>query len=162
MIPQRELMEIKQRLMVATDVAGRIASSPDPFVLYDEDQYRAVVSALVSSREDAVRVFAELDVLRAMFMDRLQSFFMEGLGDGNVGVSEVPVAAVPDSEDRGSSPEVRQDDAGTGGGVPASGPARKRPRRSKSRRNPPGDGEVQGELGRSDGAVAVDGSPNPG
>lgn len=157
MIPAKDLVEIKQRLITAADAARRIATSPDQFVLYDEEQYEAVVGSLVAAKDDLLRVFAELDVFRGMFADRMRDFFMEGLGHGNDGDSGVDVAAVQDSKDQRDSEEVRQDDATTGSGVPAGGPPRKRTRRSKSRRNQEADGPVQSGVGRGDGEAAVDG-----
>lgn len=158
MIPAKDLVEIKQRLITAADAARRIATSPDQFVLYDEEQYQAVVGALLAARDDLIRVFAELDVFRGMFADKLQDFFMEGLSHGDAGDTAVDVAAVQESEDQRGSEEVRKDDAATGSGVPAGGPTGKRPRRSKPRRNKAADSLVQGGVGRADGEGQMDGS----
>lgn len=160
MISPEDLVRIKQRLITAADAARQIATSPDQFVLYDEQHYRAVVGALISAKEDVLLVFAELDVLRAMFVERLQSFLMEGLGHGNEGDGSESVAAVQAPEGERGGEEVRQDDAGPSSGVPAGGPSRKRAKRPKPRRDQAADGPVQGELGPSDGAVQVDGSPD--
>lgn len=157
MISTEELVAIKQRMITAADAARLIATSPDQFVLYDEQHYRAVVESLIAAKDDALRVFAELDVLRAMFVERLQEFLMEGQGHGNVGDGSQPVAAVQVPESERGGEEVRQDDAGPSSGVQASGPARKRAKRSKPVRNPAADGPLQGELGPGDGAFQVDG-----
>lgn len=158
MIPAKDLVEIKQRLITAADAARRIATSPDQFVLYDEEQYEAVVGALVASKDDLLRVFAELDVFRGMFADRMRDFFMEGVSHGDDGDSRVDVAAVQDGQDQRDSEEVRKDDAATGSGVPAGGANGKRPRRSKPRRNKAADSPVQGGVGRADGEGQMDGS----
>ena len=162
MIPPEELVLIKQRLITAADAAGRIATSGDQFVLYDEEEYRAVVQALVAAREDVLRVFAELDVLRGMFAQRLTDFFMEGIRHGNASDGPESVEPVPAEPDQRRGEEVREIDAGTGSGVPAGRPPRKRAKGPKPRRNKAGDGEVQSPVGRDDGASEVDSSPDAG
>lgn len=155
MITTGELMDIKLRLLLAADAANQIATSPDP-VLYDQEQYAAVFAALVALKPDIQRVLAELDVLRGMFASSV-SLFMEGQANG-VPERRGDVEAVPDASAGEGSASERQDAEGAGSGVPSGGPARKRARRSKPRRNRKSDGGVEVEVGRHDGEGQVDSS----
>lgn len=153
MITTGELMEIKLRLINAADAARLIATSPDP-VRYDQEQYAVVYTALVSLKPDIQRVLAELDVLRGMFASSV-SLFMEGQANA-VPERRGDVAAVPDAAAQPGGESERQDIEGAGVGVPASGPARKRAKRSKPRRNRESDSGAAVGVGRSDGAEQVD------
>lgn len=148
MIAPQELLEIKQRLLIGAEAAGKVAGSNEPFVMYDQEQYEIVVAAMVAMKRDALRVLAELDILRGMFSEKLAGFFhvasKEGQVDGDAGDGRVDVAAVPVAEDQRSGPEVRPDDAGSGSGVPAERPVRKRGRRPKPRSDQAG---VQADTG---------------
>jgi hypothetical protein len=155
MITASELLEIKSRLLTAAEAARQIASSADP-VRYDEEMYQAVSVALLSLQNDIARVLAELDVLRGMFAQSV-SLFMEGHRN------EVPdgrgdVAAVQGGATVSGGEGERKDIEGAGVGVPASGPARKRAKRSQPRRNRKGDSEPSVAVGRSDGGESLDSS----
>lgn len=156
MIAADELLSIKARLIAAGNAARLIATSADP-VMYDQEQYEFVHTALVSLGQDLSRVLAELDVLRGMVNSGVSLFLATEVSRGN-GVSDAgrDVAGVPEAEagSRGEGePEVA---AGAAGGVPSSRTPRKRAKRSKPRRDPAGDGAVQVELGSADGAIQVD------
>lgn len=153
MITNGELMDLKLRMITAADAARQIATSPNP-VLYDQEHYAAVYAALVSLKPDLQRVLAELDVLRGMFASSV-SLFMEGQANA-VPERRGDVAAVPDAATQPGGEGERQDIEGAGVGVPASGPARKRAKRSKPRRNRESDGGAAVGVGRTDGAEQVD------
>lgn len=135
MIAPQELLEIKERLLIGADAARKIAGSGDEFVMYEQEQYEIVVSALLAMKADVQRVLAELDILRGMFSEKLAGFFHiasnGGMADGDAGDGQVDVAAVPVAEDQRRGEEVRPDDAGAGSGVPPERPVRKRGRRPK-------------------------------
>lgn len=153
MITNGELMDLKLRMITAADAARQIATSPNP-VLYDQEHYAAVYAALVSLKPDLQRVLAELDVLRGMFASSV-SLFMEGQANA-VPERRGDVAAVPDPATQQGGEGERQDIEGAGVGVPPSGPARKRAKRSQPRRNRKSDSGAAVGVGRSDGEASVD------
>lgn len=154
MISPQELMELKARILKGATAAGQIASSSEPLVYEDDEEFARVYTALTELKGDVVRVLAELDVLRGMFAERLSSFFMEvanGVADGRG-----DVASVPDKEGQGGGEVERQDAAGVASGVPQGGAARKRAARPKSRRNRKGDGTSAEPVGSANGTESVD------
>jgi hypothetical protein len=148
MIAPQELMALKARLLKGSDAAGKIASSSDPLVYEDEEEFAQVYQALIALKSDVVRVLAELDVLRGMFSERLSSFFME-VANG-VAVSRGDVAAVPAPEAGVGGEGERQEPAGSSGGVPKSRVRRQRATGSKPRRNRKSDRGAEEPVGSSD------------
>lgn len=155
MIAPQELMELKARILKGAGAAGKIASSTEPLVYEDEEEFARVYTALTSLHGDVVRVLAELDVLRGMFAERLSNFFMEGMANG-LADGRGDVAAVPDKEGQGGGESERQDAAGVGSGVPKGRAARKRAAGSKPRRNRKGDGGAAEPVGSADGTQSMD------
>lgn len=157
MISSSELLLLKGRLLTAATAARKIASSPDP-VLYDEEQYEAVYTALMSIDQDLRRVLAELDVLRGMFYSGVSLFLSEEMKSNGNGVPGTggDVGAVQVEADRGGSPAEPPVGEGADGGVPESRPVRKRTKRSKPRRDPAGNGVLPEPVGSGDRAGQVD------
>jgi len=156
MISAPELLLIKSRLMQGADAARKIATSTDP-VFYDQEQYEAVFTALTSMSQDLSRILAELDVLRGMFYSGVSLFLSSEMNHGN-GMPNAgrDVVGVPEQANSGSGegePPVSQ---GADGGVPSSGPVRKRTKRSQPRRNTKGDAEISVAVGPGDGSGEVD------
>lgn len=149
MITPDELIDMKQRIVVGVEAAHRIASTDEPFVFYDRDEYEATVGALLSLRDDVTQVLAELDILRGMFSERLSAFFqraMKGVTpDATSGVSASHVADVPSVANPEGGSEVRTVDEAVDGGVQAERPVRKRGRRPKSKRD---TGTLPADTGR--------------
>jgi hypothetical protein len=156
-IAQQEFMELKQRMLIAADAAYRIASTSDPFVLHDQEQYELVINALLALKADARRLMADHDILRGMFSERIGAFFMEVTKDASTGCAS-DVEGVPRPEDLGGGEAARADQAGADGPVLGVPTPRKRTRRSKPRGNRAADGDVQSQLERGNGAVSLDGS----
>ncbi len=157
MISAPELLLIKSRLMQGADAARKIATSADP-VFYDQEQYEAVFTALTSMSQDLSRVLAELDVLRGMFYSGVSLFLSSEMTSHGNGMPNPgrDVVGVPEQADSGSGegePPVSQ---GTDGGVPSSGPVRKRTKRSQPRRHPKGDALLPVAMGPGDGSGEVD------
>lgn len=147
------LTAIKQRLLLGADAARRIATTDEPFLLHDEETYRAVATSLARMPDDIRLVLAELDILRGMFSERLASFFQQAVNGVNAnGDGGADVGAVQDAPDTDSSPDERPNDEGTDSGVPAARPVRKRKSRSKPRRDTAGVQSDTGDVGRADGA----------
>lgn len=157
MIAPQEMLPLKQRMLVAADAAYRIASSSEPFVMHDQEQYELVMNALLSLTADVRRLLAEHDILRGMFAEKLGAFFMEGMSDGRTGSAE-DVPRMPNNEggDRGEAP--RNDPPSVAGDVLGVPPARKRTRRSNPKGHRKGYGKAAGELESGGGEIAVDGS----
>lgn len=154
MIAAEELMSMKQRMLIAADAAYRIASTSEQFVMHDQEQYELVIGSLVALKSDVRRLMAEHDILRGMFSEKLSSFLTEGFANER----PAAVCGVPTGESVSRCETPRPDEAAVDEPVREERPARKRAKRSNARRNRKGDGEVQGELGSGNGAVAVDGS----
>lgn len=157
MIAQREFMELKQRMLIAAEAAYKIASTSDPFVMHDQEQYELVISSMLALKADALRLMAEHDILRGMFAERIGAFFMEGMSDGSTGRAP-DVEGVPRPEDLGGGEAARADQAGADGPVLGVEAPRKRTRRSKPRGNRAADSDVPSQLERDNGAVSLDGS----
>lgn len=67
MITESQLMELKCRMLVAADAAGRVAErGQDDVVLYNEDEYAEVSQSLRLLASDLGMVFGELDTLRML------------------------------------------------------------------------------------------------
>ncbi len=142
------LTQIKQRLLLGAESARRIATTDEPFLLHDEETYRAVAISLARMPDDIRLVLAELDILRGMFSERLASFFQQAVNGVNAnGNSGSDVGAVPDAPDTDSGTQERANDEGTDSGVPAARPVRKRKGRSKSRGNTEGVSGDSVEVG---------------
>lgn len=156
MISAPELLLIKSRLLQGADAARKIATSADP-VFYDQEQYEAVFTALTSMSQDLSRVLAELDVLRGMFYSGVSLFLSSEMPNGNgmpnAGGDVVGVPEQADSSGGEREPAISQ---GADGGVPASGPVRKRAKRSKPRRDSAGDAVLPVAMGQGDGDGAMD------
>ena len=157
MISAPDLILLKSRLMLGADAAHRIATSTDP-VFYDQEQYAAVYSALVSMRQDMSRVLAELDVLRGMFHTNVAMWLMEDAANVGVPESGRDVVAVPAEKAGGSGEGEPPVAAGTDGGVQTGRVPGKRTKRSKPRRDSAGDGVLPVAVGRGDGSGEMDSS----
>lgn len=148
MIEPSELTVIKQRLVLGAESARLIATSNEPFLFHDEEQYRAVATALAIMPDDVRLVLAELDILRGMFSERLAAFFQQAVkGVSADGPSAGDVGAVQVAADQVGGPGERPDDQGTDSGVPAARAARKRTRRSKPVRDTEGVPADTGDVG---------------
>lgn len=158
MISAKELLELKNRMLLAADAANHLANSDGEFLELDEEQFVVVHEAMVSLRSDCARVLAELDVLRGMFMERLGLFFMEGSdeGDGSGRSGGRTVEPVPEREDVGGGEASRNDDAADGGRLHRGRAARKPRKRSKPKRDSRADGVDSGDLDASAGACQMD------
>ena len=67
MITESQLMELKCRMLVAAEAAGRVAErGQDDVVLYNEDEYAEVSQSLRLLASDLGMVFGELDTLRML------------------------------------------------------------------------------------------------
>ena len=157
MIANSEYLEIKARLLLTADTAGRLATEPSQSVFYDQEQYQAVMDAFVRASADVVRLTAEMDLLRLMFSERLSEFLMEGNGNGNAAAT---MESVQDSADRPRGQAEQHDDTATGSGVRPGGATGQPEGRPKPRRNKARNRRSQGAVGRDDGAESVDGSQN--
>lgn len=158
MISAPELLLIKSRLITGADAAKKIATSADP-ILYDQEQYEAVYTALVSMGQDLSRVLAELDVLRGMFYSGVSLFLASEMSGNGMPQPGGDVVAVPEQADSGSGEGEPPVSEGADGGVPSGGTVRKRTKRSKPRRDTAGDGVLPVAVGSGDGEPAVDSSP---
>jgi hypothetical protein len=137
MISHNDLLQIKERMLIAAEAARAMVDSSDPTaVRFDQTQYWQVHMAFAHLHEDVTAVMAELDTLRAMFVDRVHQFF--GVEDFNseVPVNAVPVAGVPDALAVGGGEEARDDQTVPSQPVPAGRTHRRR--RAKSAK-PRGD-----------------------
>lgn len=161
MIAQNELIEIKQRMLLASDVAKHLANSDGEFLELDVEQYQLVHAALEGLKGDCLRVLAELDILRGMFAQKVGAFFMEvaNAGDRQGCDRGATVDVVPEPEDSGCGSGTRDDEAATGGRLHRGRAARKPRKRSQPRRNRKGNGGDQSELDARAGEGAMDCSP---
>jgi len=67
MITESQLMELKCRMLVAAEAAGKVAErGQDDVVLYNEDEYAEVSQSLRLLASDLGMVFGELDTLRML------------------------------------------------------------------------------------------------
>lgn len=133
-MPPSDYIAIKQRLLLAADVADLLIRTPDK-VRFDEETYPLVADALSRNRADVQALLVELDILRA---GNGASLFpeMEVIDASPVQADDRrTVDSVPPPEDQGRSGEVRPDHAATGGGLQGGGPDGERAKRSKPRRN---------------------------
>lgn len=158
MISAKELLELKNRMLLAADAANHLANSDGEFLELNEEQFVVVHEAMVSLRSDCARVLAELDVLRGMFMERLGMFFMEGSdeGDGSRRSGGRTVEPVSDREDVVSGEAPRDDDAADGGRLHRSRAARKPRKRSKPKRDSRADGTDSGGVDAGTGTGQMD------
>lgn len=158
MIAPQELIDLKQRLLLAGDVAKHLANSDGEFLELESEQYALVYEALTELGADITRVLAELDVLRGMFSEKVGAFFMEvaNAGDGHGGDGRGTVAGVPDRKDVGRGDTARDDGAADGGRLHRGRAARQPGKRPKSRRNRKSDGGDQSRLDAGAGAGAMD------
>ena len=114
MLQPNDYVAIKQRVLLAAEVANRVANSPDT-VRFDQETYLVVQDAMARNRDDILALLTELDILRSA-----------------VGADLFPSSGSAD--ERGGS-QVPDDNAGHGGPVQASGLVGERPSGSKPRRN---------------------------
>lgn len=158
MIAPQTLLIVKQRMLLAADAASHLANSDGEFLELEAEQFAVIHEALTSLKDDCGLVFAELDVLRGMFAQKVGQFFMEvanaGVEQGRDGGE--PVGGVPDGSDQGRG-EASRDDASAAGGRLHRGRATRQPRkRSNARRHRKGNGSDTGNLDASDGAGEMD------
>lgn len=138
MISNNDLLQMKERLLVAAQATKRMVESNEPTIHYDEQEYWRVHIAFAYLQSDVAAVLAELDTLRAMFVDRVNEFLAGGeLTDaisssgGNEEDSRNLVAGVPDAVSAGGGEPPQHDEAAVGSPVPAKRPYRRRKPRSK-------------------------------
>lgn len=134
MIHPSEYLAIKQRVLLTADVADLVVRTPDK-VRFDEEQYQRVWTALTSNRADVSALLAELDVLRAAAGAELFPLGSVTNASDEPADSGGVVEPVPPPTHERSGSEVRDDNAGHGGPLPAGGLDGERPQRPKSRRN---------------------------
>lgn len=138
MISGNELLEIKERLLVAAAATRRLVESNEPRVLYEEEQYWRVHVAFSSLGEDVAALLTELDVLRAMFRDRVNDFLAAtggtpdatGGSSGDRENSGDDLAGVPERADISGGGAAQPDAAEVGVATPAKRPPRRRKPRS--------------------------------
>lgn len=158
MIDPKELVELKQRILLAAEVNIHLANSDGEFMELEPEQYEIVYEAMTSLKEDSTRVLAELDVLRGMFADRVGAFFMEFANGAGVhgGHGGSTLAGVPEGKDLSSGEEARPVATEGGGGTGRGGDSRKPRKRSNARRNRKGDGADTGDVDSSAGTRPMD------
>lgn len=153
MISNNDLLQMKERMLVAAQTAKRMVTENEPTMRFDEQEYWRVHIAFSYLQSDLTAVLTELDTLRAMFLDRVNEFLAGGGLDDAVssdsGDRENPgevVAGVPDgvSGDGGDTPQP--DAAAVGGDVPAKRPRKRRKPRSQPSGDTTGMSQVQGEV----------------
>ena len=151
MISASDLYVLKGRLMLAAEAAAQIARSDEP-VTYDGETYQRVMQAMLFAAQDLHSLFAELDVLRAMYEADIQKFLTEGISENAVSVADARTDVAGDADATTSSDSQGEpaEPAGTDGRVPKSRVSRKRTRRPKSRRDTAGDQGDSVEVGRAD------------
>jgi hypothetical protein len=151
MITAGELYVIKGRLMLAAEAAAQIARSDEP-VTYDGETYQRVMQAMLLAAQDLHSLFAELDVLRAMYEADISKFLKEGIGEDAVSVADAGSDVAGDGDQATSSDSKGEpaEPAGTDGRVQKGRLPRKRTRRSKPRRDTAGDGGDSVGVGRAD------------
>lgn len=160
MLTVSEYLELKSRMLLASEAAGLISRSNDT-VRFDEEMYPRVLAAMAANRDDVRKLLAECDILRNGFQ---QSIFPTP--DSTAGAKHasdaVPdnsgtVEPVQDASDETDRSEVQPDDAGTGGPVPAKRASQRRKPRSKPGRNRKGEAADSAAVGRIDAESAVGG-----
>lgn len=158
MIATQELLEIKNRMLLAADASNHLANSDGEFLELDEAQYVVVHEAMVSLRADCARVLAELDVLRGMFHERLGMFFTEesNASDRVQRDGGRTLDAVPEREDVAGGEASRDDAAADGGRLHRGRAARKPRKRSKPKPDSRKDGADPCGVDASTGACEVD------
>lgn len=129
MLTVQELLEIKARMLLAAEAAHQIVESESPLEL-DEQTFVLVNSALLSLRDDARKVLAEVDILRGMVTGSFDTLFKETEHGRSADVEPVQQ---PEAVGGGSG--ELPDSAGTGGDVRPSGPDGQEAERPKPSRN---------------------------
>jgi len=133
MMPGTGYIEIKQRMLLVSEVADLMLRSPDK-LRFDDEMFALVMKAMAWNRDDVRTVFAEMDMLRASL--GLPVVPEEVVIDATSGATVAPVPEVADAD---GGAEDRPDAGGTGGPVPDSGVDGQRPKRPKPRRNKKGN-----------------------
>ena len=172
MMTPRKLLQVKNRILIASELAAKIGGlSPDEALELEQEDYNAAIEALSSLSSDVSLIFVELDVLRGMFAEKVAEFFTEVTGDGeklcdegstgsqqdDVGDDEVAESAQPDTSDttkRGvrkkkttrRSSKVRDDKATTNKRPRTGGRTRKQPKRSDAGTDKGGNEEDKGDM----------------
>lgn len=153
MISNNDLLQMKERLLVAAQATKRMVESNEPTIHYDEQEYWRVHIAFAYLQSDVAALLAELDTLRAMFLDRVNEFLAGGeLTDaisssgGNEKDAGNPVERVPDAVGAGSGETPQHDEAATDGPVPAKRPYRRRKPRSKPAGDSSGMPATEGQV----------------
>ena len=129
MLTVRDLLEIKGRMLLAAEAAQQIIKSEEPLEL-DAETYSLVQAALLSLRDDARKVLAEVDILRGMVTGSFDTLFKEA-EHGRSG----DVVTVEQQEAGGGGSGERSDSAETGGDVRPSGADGEETERPKPKRN---------------------------
>jgi len=156
MLTNEDYLQVKQRLLVATELLHRVCTSPDT-VQYDEEYYPIVLAAGLSAQEDICKVLAELDILRSRFTEGLFTLGITHNAETEGTDSAGTVGTVPPQTSGASSSGKRDEPAEAGGdseGDGANGEQASRPnprRNSRSRRrnqtDAVGRGDTEGEVG---------------
>jgi hypothetical protein len=131
-----DYLALKQRVLLAADVADLVARTPDK-VRYplDDETYALVYEAMTHNREDIQSLLAEIDMLRAAGGAELFPAGSSSDAQGDDAGDRGTVVDVPQAAGGASGDEVRPDPAGLGGEVPAGGLDGERPQRPKPRRH---------------------------
>jgi hypothetical protein len=161
MISHNELLQIKERMLIAAEAARAMVEASDPAaVRYDQTQYWQVHMAFSRLHQDVTVVMAELDTLRAMFVDKVHQFF--GVEDFNSEVQNdaVPVAGVPDALDVGGGAETRDDTPVLSEPATAGRTRRRRAKSAKPRGDTSGVPAPAEEVDAGTEGGSVGGQPN--
>lgn len=156
MLTSEEYLQVKQRLLVATELLHRVCTSPDT-VRYEEEYYPIVLAAGLSAHEDICKVLAELDILRSRFTDGLFTSGITHNAETEGTDSAGALGTVPPQESGAGGSRERDEPAEAGGdsegdgtdGEQASRPNPRRNRRSRRRntKDAVGRGDKEGEVG---------------
>ena len=135
MLQPNDYVAIKQRVLLAAEVANRVANSPDT-VRFDQETYLVVQDAMARNRDDILALLTELDILRSGVGAELfpSSGSASNASDERADDQRTVESVPPSADERGGS-QVPDDNAGHGGPVQASGLVGERPSGSKPRRN---------------------------
>lgn len=153
MISNNDLLQMKERMLVAASTARRMVEANEPTIRFDEEEYWRVHTAFAYLQSDVSALLTELDTLRAMFLDRVNEFLSGGgLSDavtsssGNWEDAGDPVEGVPDGVSDSGGEQAQPDAPTVGGDVPAKRPRRRRKPRSEPVADTAGVPEVPGEV----------------
>lgn len=133
MTPGKDYIDLKQRMLLVSEVADLMLRSPDK-LRFDDEMFALVMRAMASNRDDVRTVFAEMDMLRA-------TLGLPVVPEGVVvdGASGEVVEPVPAVADAGGGEGVQPDAVPTGDAVSDGGADGQRTKRPKPRRNKKGN-----------------------